>query len=203
MNLKESYRYANFLDGLLNTSGMYLRNRNFVTTTKQNHQRSKANAEAVDETIEVQKPYDEAITPNKVINFTVKVLAEKQALVDAIAKAKAGTEINIDNAITMNKKKQAFVSNLKLMDAIKASERQTTGKDYKFDVNGEQKPYTYNVLETTSIDFDRNDVKGLIKKLNKECDEASAKLDEIEITTIVNFEPSFDLNDTFEDLVTA
>lgn len=201
MNLKESYRYANYLDGLLSTAYSYLRNKGFVTTTKQNHLRSKANSEAQDEVIDVQKPYDVEFTPNSVLDFIVKVIDEKESLSNAIALAKANTEINIDNAIAMNKKKQGFVSVLNSMVGIKATEKQTTGRDYKFDVNGEQKPYTYPVTEVTSISFDRDDVKGLIKKYNKVCDEVSSKLDEIEITTVVEFNPQFDINDTFEDLV--
>ena len=98
MNLKESYRYANYLDALLNTAYRYLQNKGFVTTTKQNHLRSKANSEATDEVIELQKPYDVDFTPNTVIDFVVKVITEKELLADAIVKAKAGTEINIDNA---------------------------------------------------------------------------------------------------------
>lgn len=201
MNLKESYRYANYLDNLLSTAYSYLRNKGFITTTKQNHLRSKANSDAQDEVIDVQKPYDVEFTPNGVLDFIVKVIDEKEGLSNAIALAKANTEINIDNAIAMNKKKQGFVSVLNGMVAIKATEKQTTGRDYKFDVNGEQKPYTYNVTEITSIDFDRDSVKGLIKKYNKVCDEVSAKLDEIEIITVVEFNPQFDINDTFEDLV--
>ena len=109
MNLKESYRYANYLDRLLNTAYTYLRNKGFVTTTKQNHLRSKANAEALDEVVEVPKQYDVDFTPNSLIDFVVKVLNEKESLVNAIADAKSKTEINIDNAISMNKKKQEFV----------------------------------------------------------------------------------------------
>ena len=41
--------------------------------------------------------------------FAVKVIVEKELLADAIAKAKAGAEINIDNAIEMNKREQGFV----------------------------------------------------------------------------------------------
>lgn len=201
MNLKESYRYANYLDNLLDTAYTYLRDRRFITTTKQEHLRSKANSEAENETIEVQKPYDVDFTPNDIVDFVVKVIDEKEKLSSAIAKAKVETEINIDNAIAMNKKKQAFVSVLNGMANIKASEKQTTGRDYKFDINGEQKPYTYNVIEITSIDFNRESIKGLIKKYNKACDEVSSKLDEIEITTIVEHKPLFDINDTFEDLV--
>ena len=131
----------------------------------------------------------------------VKVINEKEKLFLSIAGAKARTEINIDNAVAMNKKKQSFVNTLNSIVSIKPSETQSMGKDYKFDINNEQKPYSYQIISKTSIDFDRNSVKGLIKKYNKECDEISSKLDEIEITTQVNFTPLFDVNDSFEDLV--
>lgn len=201
MNLKEPYRYANYLDRLLMTADTYLRNKGFVTTTEQNHLRSKANPDAQDEKIAVQKPYDVDFKPNDIIDFVVKVINEKEKLFSSIADAKARTEINIDNAVAMNKKKQSFVNTLNSIVSIKPSETQSMGKDYKFDINNEQKPYSYQIISKTSIDFDRNSVKGLIKKYNKECDEISSKLDEIEITTQVNFTPLFDVNDSFEDLV--
>ena len=204
MNLKESYRYANYLDTLLNTAYRYLQNKGFVTTTKQNHLRSKANNEAVDEVIEIQKPYDVDFTTNNVIDFIVDVITEKELLTDAIATAKSGTEINIDNAVAMNKKKQAFVGVLKGIANIKPSERTTQGTDYKFNQqDGNQIRYYYNIEETTIIDFDRNDVKALIKKYGKECDDISAKLDTIEINTIVEHTQKYDISDTFEDLVGA
>ena len=201
MNLKESYRYANYLDGLLSTSYTYLRNKGFVTTTVEEHLRSKSNPDVEDETIEVQKPFDVEFKPNQVIDFVVRVLNEKDKLSEAIAEAKSTTEINIDNAISMNKKKQAFVSVLNGIADIKPSEIKTTSKSYKFDINGEQKPYVYDVNRKTSIDFNRTDVRNLIKKYLKETDEISAKLDLIEITTFVDFEPTWDVNEKFEELV--
>ena len=203
MNLKESYRYANYLDSLLRRAYTYLGNTGFVTTTVEEHLRSKSNPDVDDETIEVQKPYDVEFTPNQVIDFVVKVLDEKEKLLDAIAEAKSTTEINIDNAISMNKKKQGFVSVLNGIADIKPSETKTTSKSYKFDINGEQKPYVYDVNRKTSIDFDRTDVRNLIKKYLKETDEISSKLDLIEITTQVDIEPRFDVNDKFEELVVA
>lgn len=204
MNLKESYRYANHLDTLLNTAYRYLQNKGFITTTKQNHLRSKANSEAIDEIVEVQKPYDVDFTPNDVIDFVVGVITEKELLANAIAKAKSGAEINIDNAVAMNKKKQAFVSVLSGIVNIKPSEKTTQGTDYKFNQqDGNQIRYYYNIEETTIIDFNRNDVKALIKKYSKECDDISAKLDAIEINTIVEHTQKYDISDTFEDLVGA
>ena len=201
MNLKESYRYANYLDSLLNKAYMYLGNKGFVTTTKQNHLRSKANKEAEDEIMDVQKPFDVDFAPNNIIDFVVKVLTEKEVLTNAIAAAKAGTEINIDNAVAMNKKKQGFVYILNEIVNLKPTEKTVAGRAYKFDINNEQKPYVYDITETTTIDFDRNDVKALIRKYNKECDEISAKLDSIEINTEVSFAPRWDVNDVFEDIV--
>ena len=201
MNLKESYRYANYLDSLLNTAYTYLRNKGFVTTTTENHLRSKANADAQDEKIEVQKPFDVEFTPNQVIDFAVDVLAEKEALVDAIANAKACAEINIDNAIAMNKKKQGFVNILNNLANIKPSEKQRNGSDFKFNAEGNQVMYYYTVVETVGIDYDRKMVRGLSKKLLKETDEISAKLDAIEINTILDFEPRFDVNATFEECI--
>ena len=201
MNLKESYRYANFLDKLLTTAYTYLNNKGFTTSTKQNHLRSKANPEATDEIIEVQKPYDVDFTPNNVINFVVKVLNEKELLANAITIAKANTEINIDNAVAMNKKKQGFVNILSSLANIKPSEKQRNGSDYKFNAEGNQVSYYYTVQETTTVDFDRNDVRALSKKLLKETDEISAKLDTIEINTTLDFEPRFDVNATFEECI--
>ena len=201
MNLKESYRYSNYLDSLLNTAYSYLGNKGFITSTKENHLRSKANSETSDEIVEIKKPYDVEFAPNDVINFAVKVIDEKEKLVDAIATAKNNTEINIDNAISLNKKKQEFVYTLNRMADIKSTESTANGRAYKFDANMEQKPYIYDIVKTTTIDYDRNSVKGLIKKYLKETDEVSAKLDAIQINTLVDFEPLFDVNDKFEDIV--
>lgn len=203
MNLKESYRYANYLDRLLDTAYTYLRNKGFITTTTQNHLRSKVNSEAEDETIEVQKPYDVEFTPMKVVDFAVKVLTEKEKLADAIVIAKAGAEINIDNAVALNKKKQGFANVLNTMANMKPCEKTVSGRAYKFNINGDQVPYSYDINETTTIDFDRTDIRNLVKKYLKGTDEISEKLDTIEINTVVNHECLFDINSTFEELVMA
>ena len=203
MNLKESYRYANYLDSLLRRAYTYLGNTGFVTTTVEEHLRSKSNPDVDDETIEVQKPYDVEFTPNQVIDFVVKVLDEKEKLSDAIAKAKSTTEINIDNAVAMNKKKQQFVNVLNTIADIKPSEKIVNGTGYKFNQEGNQVKYFYSIKQITSIDFDRKNIRNLIKKYAKETDDISTKLDLIEITTQVDIEPRFDVNDKFEELVVA
>lgn len=201
MNLKESYRYANYLDFLLDKACMYLSNREFITNTVETHMRSKANANADNEVIEATPPYDVDFTPNDVIDFAVNVISEKESLVDAIATAKASAEINKDNAISMNKKKQMFANVLKDMSNIKPSNLTVLGSGYTFNVDGNQVKYVYDVEKITRIDFDRDNVRKLIKKYLKEADEISAKLDAIEINTMVDFSPKWDVNDEFEDIV--
>lgn len=201
MNLKESYRYQNFLDNLLSTAYSYLRNNKYITTTKQDHLRSKANPDATDETMEIAKSIDVEFAPNDVINFVMDLLREKEKVSAAIVAAKATTEINIDNAVSMNIKKHEYINVLEMMASTKPSEITVRGTGYKFNAEGNQVSYYYDVTQTTTIDFDRNDVKGLIKKLNRECDEVSAKLDSIEINTVLNFDPIYDVNDKFEDII--
>ena len=202
MNLKESYRYANYLDSLIKTAEEYLSSRSFVTTTTQHHFRSEVNHDAKDETTVAKTLYDDVeFTPNDVIDFAVKVLDEKEALANAIVAAKATVKINIDTAISMNKTRQEFARVLSGMSSIKPSESQTQGYDYTFNVDKNQTKYCYPIKEVVTIDFDRNDVKALVKKYNKICDEVSAKLDSIVINTVVCFEPKFDLNESFEDVV--
>lgn len=201
MNLKESYRYANYLDGLLSTAYTYLRNKGFVTTTVEEHLRKNSNPDVENETIEVQKPFDVEFKPNDVIDFAVKVIEEKEKLSNAIAVAKSSTEIDIDNAIAMNKKKQGFVSVLNGIADIKPSEKVVNGTGYKFNQEGNQVKYFYNVKQITSIDFDRKNIRNLIKKYAKETDDISTKLDLIEVTTNVEYDPLFNINDNFEECI--
>ena len=58
-----------------------------------------------------------------------------------------------------------------------------------------------HTLSRRLLDYDRNIVKALAKKLAKETDEVSTKLDQLELTTLVDHEPKYDMNDTLEDIV--
>ena len=201
MNLKESYRYANYLDRLIDEAYSYLQNPGFTSSTTQRHLRSKVNDGAEDETVELQKPYDVDFNTNDVIDFVVKLIAEKESLANAIATAKAGIDVDIDNAVAMNKQKQRFVSVLNRLASMKTNSSTISGSGYKFNQEGNQVKYYYDIEQSTTINFDRNDVKSLIKKYSKACDEVSSKLDSVEITTEVQFVPRFDINDSFEDVI--
>lgn len=203
MNLKEAFRYQNFLDELLGTAYSYLNNKNFVVSTVETHLKSQVNPDVKDEVIEVQKPYDVEFTPNDLIDFVVKVVNEKEKISNIISDAKMRTEIDIDVAIALNKKKQGFARVLQSLSNIKSGEKVKNASDYKFNTDGNQVSYYYKINEVTQIDFNRHDVRGLYKKLLKETDEVSTKLDSILINTELDFNPSWDINDSFEECVVA
>jgi hypothetical protein len=202
MVLKEAFRAQNYLEGIISEGLSFLIRTDNVTIKKQAHMRKKVNADADDEVIELPKSVEfenKAITPNVVIDFVMDVLAEKEKLTSAIAVAKVEAEMDIDSAIALNKSRQHVAAILNVMGNIKASEKQIIGRDYKFNVDGVQVPYQYNINETTTIDFDRHKVKGLVKKLSRESDDVSTKLDTLNVTVNVGYTPKYEIGDSFED----
>lgn len=203
MVLKEAYRYQKFLTGLIQSAEYYLYKREFVTTVEQYHERKKSNPDAENETVQKENPTKSSVdfSVNDLLRFIPELLEEKENLSIAINKAKNTTEIDIDASLSMNKQKQEFIRVLNDMNSKKSCEKTITGKGYKFNVNNEQVPYIYDVVEKTTIDFDRNTVKALIKKYSKETDHVSTILDRIVLTTQVDFDPKYDINDTLEELL--
>lgn len=203
MVLKEAYRYQKFLAGLIQSAEYYLYKKDFVTTVEQYHERKKSNPDAENETVQKENPTKSSVdfSVNDLLRFIPELLEEKENLSIAINKAKNTTEIDIDASLSMNKQKQEFIRVLNDMNSKKSCEKTITGKGYKFNVNNEQVPYIYDVVEKTTIDFDRNTVKALIKKYSKETDHVSTILDRIVLTTQVDFDPKYDINDTLEELL--
>lgn len=202
MVLKEAFRAQNYLEGLISEGLNFLMRTDNVTTKKQEHMRKKVNVDAEDEVIKLPKVVEfenESITPDVVIDFVMDVLDEKEKLTSAIAVAKTSAEIDIDASIALNKSRQHIASILHVMGNIKANEKQIIGRDFKFNVDGVQVPYQYNINEVTTIDFDRNKVKGLVKKLCRKSDEVSARLDELNVTVRVDYTPKYEIGDSFED----
>lgn len=203
MVLKEAYRYQKFLAGLIHSAEYYLYKKEFVTTVEQYHERKKSNPDAENETVQKENPTKSSVdfSVNDLLRFIPELLEEKENLSIAINKAKNTTEIDIDASLSMNKQKQEFIRVLNDMNSKKSCEKTITGKGYKFNVNNEQVPYIYDVVEKTTIDFDRNTVKALIKKYSKETDHVSTILDRIVLTIQVDFDPKYDINDTLEELL--
>ena len=82
MNLKEAFRYQNFLDRLLNQTMATMSIQDNLLEVSKVHRRSKAISSAEDET-EVAE-VTELVVPDTAISLALSIVKEKDALTKAI-----------------------------------------------------------------------------------------------------------------------
>lgn len=200
MNLKESFRYQNFLENMLAYAGNSLTDREHSLTITKNHLRKKANVEAEDmmETVDV----GEFFKNDDVLKFMTMLVEERSKLTNAIGKAKASIGFDLDAAIETNKFRQTVANRVKTMLRFTASKRTERGTDYKFNVEGNQTQYYYDIEVKANEAFDRSVAKDTMRKLILEADKVSAEIDSAMINTMVEYDAPFNVNDSFEDVMT-
>ena len=202
MILKDAFRYQTKLDNIISDVEDYFESTRNVTTIKQEHLKKNTNPDAENEIVILDKDCvfeDERITTNNVISFLMDVYEEKVALTKAIATAKSNAKVDIDSSVAMNKVRERIAKSMRALSRIKSGEVKKTAVGKKFNSDGEQVSYAYDVTEITTIDFNRNVTKSLAKKLNAEHDRVSADIDMVNITIEVNHTPRYDFDDSFED----
>lgn len=201
MNLKESFRYQNFLDKLMCAACYSIQDSNHAFTITKVHNKTKANPEATDlsETIEV-----EDFSPNDdVIRFMQWLIIEREKLTKAISEAKVAVGFDIDAAVETNKFRQQANQAVKRMLAHRAIKRTERGQDYKFNAEGNQMPYYYEIEVTSTEAYNKIKSKEFMRTVIAESDKASADIDSAMINSTVNYEPKFDVNESFEDVMVA
>lgn len=200
MKLKEAYRYQNKLSALISSADEYLSRRGNITRIKETHLKSKANADAEDEVKEIcDRKYE--VNPNKVIDLIFDLTKEKNDVSSAISKAKRDSEKDIDLLIEENKNLQKLAYTYRTLASIKPSEKTRDGRAYKFNGEGNQVPYIYDIEEVTSIDYDRDKVRKMQRKLETKSNETSMLIESLQLSTEVNHTPKYDICDTFEDII--
>lgn len=200
MKLKEAYRYQNKLSTLISSADDYLCRRGNITKIKETHLKSKANSDADDEFKEIcDRKYE--ISPNKVIDLIFDLTKEKNAVSEAISKAKRENEKDIDLLIEKNKNLQKLACTYKVLASIKPSERTKDGRAYKFNGEGNQVSYIYEIEEVTSIDYDRDKVRKMQRKLETESNETSMLIESLQLNIEVVHTAKYDICDTFEDII--
>lgn len=203
MNLKEAFRFQNKLNEVINTASCFLEHEDYVMKTTVEHLRKKVNADAEDETIDTTKDRPYAFGVNDLVEFLLSMLQEKEKLYTAIEKAKQGTDYDMDSQIDLNMKRQSASRILRKMSNIRSQETilRGRGSDYKFNAEGNQVQYYYDLKKVSVIDFDRKKVKHLANQLITKADEVSTKIDQIMVNTNVEYTPLFNVNDSFEEAV--
>ena len=199
MNLKESFRYQKFLNTLMANASASIVAVDHCLKTVKVHKRNAVNPDAEDMTEEVEVP---AFIPNDtMILFMSYLVDEREKLSIAIGKAKASIGFDIDAAVETNKFRQSLHSSIRRMMRYAPGKSKSQARGYKFDINGVQQAYIYDVETTTSENYTKDTAKALMRNMITTADDVSARVDAALINTTVEYDPPYDVNESFEDVL--
>ena len=205
MNLKEAFQAQNKLEKLFSFASGYLDDEKNLISVTEKHFRSKAAEGQPDEKINIV--VDDKFPPDKVIDFLLLLIDEREKIAKAIHAAKSSMQFDLDSAVDVNKKRHAAAATLRDLRQFKSSSllEKNAGVGYVFNKDGNQVTYRYDIERVKTIDFDRNRVRELIKKLQAKADKISNEIDAALISTTVDYEFPFDVNagnlEVLEDFV--
>ena len=149
MNLKEAFRYQNFLEDMLSCVENLLQDSSYLYTTTRTHLCHKANPNAED-VVEIIEP-DETYLVADIIEFGLYIIDAKKSLMHAVSEAKAKLNIDIDAEVGANKMRREFCESLKPMLRRKNKKRIERGEGYAFNNEGNQSTYYYDIeVEATA-----------------------------------------------------
>lgn len=211
MNLKEAGRYSNFLSNQISTLSSLPNQEAYLFKVKEEHLKNVSNIEAQDETIDKIFDKNIEIDLQDAMHLTVFLIKERAKLALAIEKAKSkmfidweedNQKLSLDSAVSYNKQIRSLADyQLKKLVNLKQSEVENRGTGYRINAEGNQTPYYYTVKTTKTIAYDKNVVKQLYKKLLTSSDKISKLIDEEMTKDTINFNPTFDVNDSIEDII--
>lgn len=199
MNLKEAFRYQNLLTELSARAREYLGVKANVIKARQIHKRNEVNPEVPD--LEKEDDVVRLYDPNRVIQLLIDLIEEKERLTVAINEAKAECHVDIDGLVEGNKLRQNAISRLELIKNIRVEPSTETGRGYKFNAEGNQVSYYYDIESLPERLFDIEDVKKKIRDLRAVSESVSNQVDVLRVTTLVDFEPMFPITATFEEIM--
>ncbi len=192
MNLKEAFQAQNTLEKLFDFVSGYLGDEGKLISVTEKHLRSKAAEGQQDEKINIV--VENKFPPDKVIDFLMLLLDEREKLAQAIHAAKSSMTFDLDSAVDVNKKRHLVAATLRELRQFKSSSllEKNAGLGYVFNKDGNQTTYKYDIERVKTIDFDRNRVRTLLAALQAEADKVSNAIDAALISTTVDYELPFD-----------
>lgn len=203
MNLKEAFRYQNKLQRLMEEAEDILRRERNVVKVEQTALLHKVNPDAADETTlePADTVYAEQITDIAVL--LMFLLGERERLSGAIRKAKQSMDMDFDGEVSLNTRRQEIAGIFRSMAQLRSSETliPNGGIGYKFNAEGNQVSYRCDLKKVTTINFDRTKIRNYAAALSRRADQVSAELDRRMVITEVPYEPPFDVNDTFAEIL--
>lgn len=204
MNLKEAFRFQNKLQSMMDEGSAILSQEQNITQVKTTYLRKKVMAGTEDETVTEQPatPYSGQIT--ELALFLMELLGEREKLSAAVYRAKSGLDLpaGFDGEVGLNGMRQDLAGLFRRMTNLRAFETliPNGGSGYRFNNEGNQVSYRCDIKRVVTINFDRNKLRRLCGTLSRQADETSRALDAALITAQVDYDPPFDVNDTFADV---
>ncbi|MBQ7630357.1 MAG: formate dehydrogenase [Selenomonadaceae bacterium] len=194
MNLKEAFQAQNKIEKLFDFVSGYLGDGKNLVSVTEKHLRSKAAEGQQDEKIDIV--VEDKFPPDKVIDFLMMLIDEREKLARAIHAAKSSMQFDLDSAVDVNKKRHLAVERLRTLRNFKSSSllEKNAGVGYVFNKEGNQTTYRYDIERVRTIDFDRNRVRDLIDKLQAQADKVSNDIDAALISTTVAYKLPFDMH---------
>lgn len=206
MNLKEAFQAQNKIEKLFDFVSGYLGDGKNLVSITEKHLRSKAAEGQLDEKINIV--VEDKFPPDKVIDFLLVLIDEREKLAWAIHAAKSSMKFHLDSAVDVNKKRHLAIDRLRTLRNFKSSSllEKNAGVGYVFNKEGNQTTYRYDIERVKTIDYDRNRVRDLIDKLQVQADKISNEIDAALISTPVNYKLLFDMHasnmEVIEDYIT-
>ena len=199
MNLKDAFHAQNKLQALMDEAGEILQNQGNTLKVTTTHLRSKVMPEAQDAVTEEAAPSEYAEHINQVAVFLMAMLVEREKLSAAICAAKSKLPLDMDSETGLNRVRQNLADIFRRMAVLRNSEvvLSNGGSGYRFNGEGNQVSYRCDAKRVTTINFDRNKIRGMATELGRKADEVSAKLDQCIVNTVVDYSLPFEMNDSF------
>ena len=203
MNLKEAFQAQNIINDLSDHAANYLNQTDNVVTIKEKHFRSKAVEGQSDEEIDTTNYESKKFPADKVIDFMIMLIDEREKLAHAINAAKLKMDFDLDAAVYSNRKRHALASTLDRLVSLKSSHiiHKNQGRGYVFNKEGNQTEYRYDVERIQTIDFDRNKLRKLIKNIYAKADSISNEIDKALIHTQVDYIFPFDIHGDNDSII--
>lgn len=139
---------------------------------------------------------------DELVNFLFFLLEQEAAVSRAIRDARAKLEIDIGFELGLKLRREEAATALRNMAAISPSEKYIPdgGYGYCFNAAGNQVKYVCDAKKITTINFDRDKVKSLADRLKAENAAISDRIDVLNATTQVDYEPPFGERDGFPEM---
>jgi len=188
---------------------MFNRESNYTKVTETHHKKI-VNPEAEDDIVE--RETDRIFTGQiqNILYLVTEMIDEKLAVGQAIEKAKTdslvsweenGQQLTIDASLEYSQALRNLSECTRRLPTIKDNITKSNARANKFNINGEQVQYNYQVDVKTEVDFNKDIIKTKTQKLIEKADKISSAIDKAMVADVIDFNQKYSIYDSVEDII--